>query len=903
MSMATGTRLGSYEVIAQIGAGGMGVVYRARDSKLGRDVAIKVLPDVFARDPERLSRFEREAKMLAALNHPNIATIYGLEQSGNTNYLVMELVTGETLAERIQGEGPIPLDEALGIARQIAEALEAAHDKGIIHRDLKPANVKVTPDGKVKVLDFGLAKAFEGDLAAEDMNNSPTLSMAATMHGVILGTAAYMSPEQARGKAVDKRTDTWAFGCVLYELLTGRQAFQGEDVTEILAAVVKTEPDWSRLPQSIPPAIGTLLRRCLRKDRNQRLRDAADARIEIEDALSAPSVAPSSAVPEGTGWRRPISLGAAILLAGITIVCVGAGVWYLKPSGSQTGRTPMRFAFSLPPNVRINEGAGQNLDLSSDGTHVAFNGIREDGSFQVYVQQMGSLEAKPIAGTESAGALDPVFSPDGQWLAIRTSGKLKKVPVGGGEPVTLCDLQNARGISWGQDDTIVFADVANPGIWQVAAAGGAPKLLVATDPSKAESFYWPELLPGGNAVLFTVGDEFDWGDEQIVVQELATGKRHVLVEAATSPRLLPNGYLLYVRDRTVMAAAFDPASLQLTTAGVPVLQGVGQGLSSGIAYYGVARNGSLVYVPAGSWEQARTLVWEGREGNAQPIALPGESFLFPSISPDGKRIATGVEGGKNQVWIYDMSGSSFNRLTFEGGNRSPVWNPDGSRIAYASVREGSRAIFWKAVDGTGGEELLTRGGGRLYLNSFSPDRRILAFTQWDPKTGYDIWLLPLDGERKPRPFLQTPAFEAGAMFSPDGRWVAYTSDESGRYEVYVQPFEGPGGKWQVSAEGGQQPRWARNGRELFYLAPDQENVMAVDVTTQPTFRAGKPIQVGRGQGIGAIAPPLASNYDVSSDGQRFLRIKRTDWAQLPAQMIVVLNWFEELKQKVPTGKN
>jgi eukaryotic-like serine/threonine-protein kinase len=895
----TGTRLGSYEVVAQIGAGGMGEVYKAHDTKLGRDVAVKVLPQAFAHDADRLARFQREAKVLASLNHSNIATIHGLEQSNGTNYLVMELVQGETLAERIKRDGALPVEEALKIAAQIAEALEAAHEKGIIHRDLKPANVKVTPEGKVKVLDFGLAKAFAGDVADSNPSQSPTLSAVATMQGVLLGTAAYMSPEQARGKAVDKRTDIWAFGCVLYELLTGKQAFQGEDITEILAAVVKTEPDWNGLPECTPPAIPTLLRRCLRKDRNQRLRDAADARIEIEDVLSTPNLGPINAVPTATVWRRPPVVGLVAFLAGIVIAAVAAGVWYRRPSVPQTVQTPMRFAFSMPPNTRMPEGAGNHLDLSPDGTHVAYLGIREDGSSQLYLQQVGSLEAKPIAGTE--GASVPVFSPDGQWLAFRSSGKLKKVPTAGGDPLTLCDLQNPRGVNWGRDGTIVFTDVASPGIWQVPAAGGTPKLLVAADTSKAESFYWPELLPGGNAVLFAVGEEFDWGDEQIAVQDLATGKRRVLVEGATYPRLLPNGYLLYVRDRTLMAAVFDPVSLQFTTAAVPALGGVAQGLSSGVAYYGVAANGSFVYVPAGSWEQGRTLVWQDRKGSVQPIASPGV-YLFPSLSPDGKRLATAVEGGRNQIWLYDISGERFTRLTFENGNRSPVWSSDGSRVAYASMRGGSHDISWRHVDGTGAEESLTRGGGRLFPNSFSPDGRMLAFTQWDPKTGYDIWLLPLDGERKPRPFLQTPAFEGGAMFSPDGHWLAYTSDETGRYEVYVQPFEGPGGKWQVSTEGGQQPRWAHSGRELFYLGLDQGKVMAVDLTTQPTFSAGKPRLVSQTQGIGGIAPPMASNYDVSPDGQHFLRVKSADWTQLPTQIIVVLNWFEELKQKVPPGK-
>ena len=899
MTLAASTRLGSYEIIATIGSGGMGEVYQAHDTKLGRDVAIKVLPEAFAHDPETLSRFQREAKMLASLNHPNIATIHGLEQSNGTSYLVMELVPGETLQERIRRDGPVPVEEALSIAKQIAEALEAAHEKGIIHRDLKPANVKVTLEGKVKVLDFGLAKAFAEDTETSDPINSPTLSMAATMHGVILGTAAYMSPEQARGKAVDKRTDIWAFGCVLYELLCGRSAFEGEDVTEILAAVVKSEPDWTKLPKGTPRGICILLRRCLRKDRQHRLRDAADARIEVEDALTAPSIGPEA--PATGWWRRPIPLSLAALAVVAVSVVAGAAVWFLKPSRPQATQTVMRFRLSLPTSERLPAGPGNHLDFSPDGAHIAYASVREDGSRQLYMWDIGGLQPKPIASAEGGG--DPVFSPDGQWVAFVADRKLKKILIAGGDAVTLCDLQNPRGVSWGPSDTLVFADLAKqPGIWQVSSAGGTPKLLVAPDAQSGERLFWPEMLPGARAVLFAAGDEYDWGEEQIAVQELGTGKRRILVEGGTYPRYLRGGYLLYMRGGTLMAAPFDLVNLRLTAAPVPVVEGIGQSLDSGAAHYSVASNGSLVYVPTGSWQQAETLVWEDRRGTIQATRAPPSNFIFPSLSPDGNRLAVAVEGPRSQIWVYDISSERFTRFTYEGGNRFAVWTPDGSRIAYVSFREGSQRIFWRLADGSGAEEQLIARSGRLFPTSFSPDGRILAFTAVDAQTGYDIWMLPLNGEGKPRPFLQTPAFEGGAMFSPDGHWLAYTSDESGRYEVYVQPFPGPGGKWQVSTEGGQQPRWGQNGRELFYLGLDGQTVIAADVITQPEFSASKPRVISQTQGFAGITPPLQSNYDVAPDGQRFLRAKPTEWAELPAQINVALNWLEELKQKVPAGK-
>jgi len=568
MALQAGTKLGSYEVVAQIGAGGMGEVYRAHDTKLARDVAIKVLPEAFAHDAERLSRFQREAKMLAALNHPNIATIHGLEQSGGTSYLVMELVPGETLQERVKREGHVPVEEALGIAKQIAEALEAAHEKGIIHRDLKPANVKVTPEGKVKVLDFGLAKAFAGDTSREDIGNSPTLSMAATMQGVILGTAAYMSPEQAKGKAVDKRTDIWAFGCVLYELLTGKQTFHGEDVTDILAAVVRAEPDWSLLPPSTPRKIRDLLRRCLQKDKALRLRDAGDARIEIHEALTFPATAEPTVAAKGIRvfGRQALILGLGALL--LVAVVTGLAVWSLEPS---VQKPVTRTVIDLPPGEQLaGLDNGPSLALSPDGTQLVYV-ARQGGTQQLYLRAMDSLEARPIPGTD--GALEPFFSPDGKTIGFFAGGKLKKVSVSGGAALTLGDAAVSRGASWGSQGMIAFAPTITSVLHGMPDAGGTAQPLTHFEKGE-NSHRWPEFLPGGKAVLLAAGTGGGFNGAQIAAYSLVTGERRNVIQGGTNPRYAASGHLIYAQEGNLMAVQFDAQRLLVKGSAVPMVEGV-----------------------------------------------------------------------------------------------------------------------------------------------------------------------------------------------------------------------------------------------------------------------------------------------------------------------------------------
>jgi serine/threonine protein kinase len=895
MTIAAGTRFGSYEVVAQIGAGGMGEVYRAHDTKLARDVAIKVLPANFVNDPERLSRFQREARMLAALNHTNIATIYGLEQSGGVTCLVMELVPGETLAERVKA-GPVPIEEALKIAVQIAEALEAAHEKSIIHRDLKPANVKVTPENKVKVLDFGLAKAFEGDATAEDMGNSPTLTRAATMQGVILGTAAYMSPEQARGKAVDKRTDIWAFGCVLYELLTGKHAFDGEDTTEILAAVLKSEPDWNRLPTTTPPAIRMLLKRCLQKDRTLRLRDAGDVRIELNEALSAPSsMSQSIAAPviaiRALG-RRELFLGSGAWLMVAAIASIAT--WILKPLSSPLLQPVSRLTITLPPGQQLaGLDHGPAVALSSDGTQIAYI-ARQGGVQQLYLRAMDSLVAKPIPGTD--GAVNPFFSPDRQWVGFFADGKLKKASMSGGAVLSIGEAASPNGASWGSQGTIAFAPTNVSSIQQMPDTGSTATPLSNFN-NQENSHRWPEFLPDGKTVLFAAGlTAGNWASAQVTVQPPGTGSRRNLVPG-TAPRFAASGHLVYAQVGNLMAVPFDPQRLALTGAAIPVVEGVLQSASNGYAQYDLSNTGSLVYVSGGLQSNQSKLVWVNRNGTEQPLSAPEHNYVYVRLSPNGRRVAVAIaEDQGSQVWLYDFQ-ETLTRLTFVGlANNVPTWTPDGKRIAFLSNKEGQN-VFWQLADGSGGLEQLTTNDFLHAALSFTPDGQQMAFIESNPTTGYDIWVMRMS-DRKAQPFIRTPFNESCPQFSPDGHWMAYVSNESAHNEIYVQSYPGPGGKWQISTEGGTEPVWNRNGRELFYR--NGNKMMAVDVATQPTFAGGKPRVLFEGPYV--PTPATFPNYDVSPDGQRFLMLKPSEQDQAAqTQINVVLNWFEELKQKVPTG--
>ena len=905
MALTSGTKLGTYEVRALIGAGGMGEVYEAHDTKLDRDVAIKVLPEQFARDSERLARFQREAKLLAALNHPNIAAIYGLEQSGSTHYLVMELVPGETLRERVAGERPVPVEEALNIAKQIAEALEAAHgsEKGIIHRDLKPANVKVTPEGRVKVLDFGLAKAFAVEQSTEDIGNSPTLSAAPTMRGVIMGTAAYMSPEQARGKAVTKATDICAFGAVLYELLTGKQAFQGEDVGDILATVVKMEPDWSLLPEATPPSIRTLLRRCLRKDRRQRLQDAASLRIEIEDALAAPAttlLTGAGPLPKPARLQKLWLAFAAIFL--LTTFGLASVLIYEYRSPSESAA--VRFVIPAPDKTTFEVASGTGLvsaaagSISPNGRRLAFTARDEAGKVMLWVRAMDTLVAQPLPGTD--GASGPFWSPDSRSVAFSAQGKLKKIDVEGGPPQTLCDAPAVRGGSWNRDGVIVFAPNANGPLSRVSSAGGAAVAVTKLMPQQA-GHRFPSFLPDGKHFFYMAPGTTENNGVFIGSLDSLDGQRLL---AADSPAVyaLP-GYVLFIRQGTLLAQQFDAKNLQLSGEPVPIAEQVafdGPGLG-----FSVSENGALAY-RTGAGTRNLQLTWVDRSGKLiESVGVPG-AYQGPDLSPDGKRIAVHRhEGAGGDVWLVESAGGKTSRLTFDASqeNSSPIWSPDGSRIVFGSRRNGKWGLYQKLSNGTGNDELLVESELVIMPMSWSADGRFIVYQVTDPKSVADAWALPLTGDRKPFPILQTPFTEAHPQISPDGKWIAYRSDETGRGEIYIQSFPPGAGKWQISSNGGTFARWRRDGKELFYMeAASFGKIVSVGINaTGATLESSVPRPLFESgyvnSGFGHTGP--WTTYAVSADGQRFL-IPRPE-SNLTGELAntpitVVLNWAAGLQK-------
>ena len=882
--LSTGVKLGSYEILSLLGAGGMGEVYRARDTKLGREVAIKVLPETFARDSVRMARFGREAKILASLNHPHIAAIHGLEDSGDTRALVMELAEGPTLADRI-ARGPIPIEEALPIAKQIADALEYAHEKGIIHRDLKPANVKVAADDTVKILDFGLAKAMETELTAEELANSPTVSRLATQAGVLLGTAAYMSPEQAKARPVDRRADIWAFGCVLYEMLTGKRIFRGESVTDTLASVIKTEPDWSQLPAETPMRVRVLLQRCLQKDVRQRLQAMGDARISLEEVLSGtPESAPSpaAAIP---AWRRGLPWAIGVVAVVVAIL----GTWILKPS-PVPAKPVTRFTITLPPGQKLGALDRFALTISPDGRQLAYVATAEGSTTpQIYLRAMDEMASRLVPGTD--GATEPFFSPDGQWLGFFADGKLKKISVSGAVAQVLADAPIPLGGSWGSQGAIAFS----PGIsvlQQVSDGGGAQQAVTRLETGE-NGHIQPELLPGGKAVVLTT---FPGG---IAVQQLGASEHRILIPDGGAPRYASSGHLVYGQGSNLMAVPFDLERLQVNGTAVPVVQGV----LGGGAQYSISATGTLVYIPGGAVATQGKMVWVSRNGAEQPLTAPARVYDQPRLSPDGRRIAVDItDSGGTQVGLYDLARDTLARFTFEGnGNGLPTWTPDGRRIAFQSNKEAGVHIFWQLADGSGGLERLTNGAYDVPF-SWSPDGKLLAFVDFNTRSGGgsgdEISVLSA-GERQAQAFLHVPGFLDAPQFSPDGHWLAYVSTESGHSEIYVQPYPGPGGKWLISTEGGNEPQWNHNGKELFYR--NGGKMMAVDISTQPGFTPGKPHQLFEGRYLMSSAG--RANYDVSPDGKRFLMLKPVEQEQAaPTQINVVLNWTEELKRLVPIGK-
>jgi eukaryotic-like serine/threonine-protein kinase len=916
MPIGPGSRLGPYEVTALIGEGGMGKVCRAHHTGLKRDDALKVLPDAFASDPDRLARFRREAQVLASLNHPNIAHVYGLEQSDGVQALVMELVEGPTLADRI-AQGPIPVDEALPIAKQIAEALEAAHEQGIIHRDLKPANIKVRPDGTVKVLDFGLAKALEPTGAmSPSVSQSPTITSPAMMTGVgvLLGTAAYMSPEQARGRAVDRRSDIWAFGCVLYEMLTGQRAFAGDEVSDVLASVLAREPDWTVLPRGLSPVVGTFLKRCLHKDRKQRVGDAQSVRLALEGAFEtvATQVAHVAVVPQPT-WRRPRPIAATAVVA---ILATGVAVWSLWPTGVPP--TVTRFNYSLPPDQQFRNPGRPVMALSRDGRHFIYNTVGG-----LYLRSMHDLQARPIPGTELISA-HPFFSPDGESVGYFEidSGQLKRVSVSGGSAVVICAATNPFGVSWETDNTILFGQPN--GIMRVSANGGTPELVIPA--KQGEQVYGPQLLRDGDSVLFSVTTASGlnrWDQAQIVVQSLSTGERTVVLQGGSDARYVPTGHLVYALGEALFAIGFDVGRLEVRGGPVSIVEGVARSgnpaLNTGTAHYDVSDTGTLVYVEAGAGGGFRTnasplstLVWVDRKGSEESLLALPRRYLYPRLSPDGTRLALDMREQEQDIWTWDVSRRTMTRVTFDAQlDALPVWSPDGRRLVWASQRGGaSLNLYSQAADGTGTVERLTESPNIHRATGFTPDGTRLIISEISPESLTDVAMLSLEGDRAVMPLVRTMFNERNGEISPDGRWLAYESNESGEFQIYVRPFPGVDqGRWQLSTDGGRQPLWLRNGRELVYVAPDGA-LMGVPVhvvQNGPSLAAGTPAKLVAGDTYYYAWNDLnqGRTYDVSPDGQRFVRIRiqeaDSETSGGPSKVVIVENWFEELKRLVPTN--
>ena len=891
MAIAPGTRLGTYEITSHIGSGGMGEVYQAHDSKLGRDVAIKVLPEQFARDPERLARFRREAKLLAALNHPNIATIHGLEQSGDTHYLVMELVPGDTLAQLIKRDGAIHFREALAIAKQIAEALEAAHEKAIIHRDLKPANVKVTPEGRVKVLDFGLAKAFAAEPSAEDIANSPTLSALPTQLGLIMGTAAYMSPEQARGRSVDRRSDIWSFGCVLYELLTGKQAFYGENTTDILAAVVKADPDWQAIPASTAPTIQALLRRCLQPDLNRRARDAGDLRIEIEEVLTAPH-ATEPAAPQGRAvplWS--VAIGAAVLAA-ITAITLSR-VHPIPPAAP-----PVRFAFTAPEQQRLVTNSS-NVAVSPGGRQFALVSGKETDKPTIWIHSLDSPVSRQLAGTD--GAYGPFWSPDGRFLGFFADGKMKRISATGGPVQTICSATAALGGAWAPDGTIVFAPGNRTPIYRVPAAGGTPEPISSIDSTrKQNSHRLPSFLPDGRRFLYTARSDVK-ENTGVYVGSLDSKETKWLFAAQSNAVYSPPGYILFVQDNNLMAQPFNASSLALSGEPFPLVADVMQNVTSARGTVSVSADGTVLdYI--GASPNLEQLAWFDQTGKRlEPLGQPQTFRESLQLSPDSKHVALVIpdaDSGNRDIWLMDTAGGTKTRLTTHPANDwYPHWSPDGSEIIFASDRDGASSLYRKAANGAGDDELVLKSElpNNQFPTDWSADGRFVAVTRDAPRTLVDIWILPMFGDRKPYPWLETPFMEESPIFSPDGKWVAYSSNESGDFEIYVNAF-GKSGKQRVSTNGGRLPRWRRDGRELFYM--EGTSMMGVAITPGDSFEVHPPVHL-----FNACTAPANGydyHYDVSGDGRRFLfRCSVPQVTQL--QINVWINWLDELKRREPTG--
>jgi serine/threonine protein kinase/Tol biopolymer transport system component len=903
-----GSTFGHYRIASQLGRGGMGEVYLADDVSLNRKVALKFLPDIFSGDPERMARFEREAKLLASFNHPNIAAIHGLEQAKGKRFLVLELVEGETLAHRLR-KGMLPMEEALGICRQIAEALESAHEKGIIHRDLKPANVMITAGDRVKLLDFGLAKALSSETQNTDLSKSPTVTEAMTRPGVVLGTAAYMSPEQAKGKTVDKRADIWALGCILYECLTGQRAFEGETVTETLAAILKGEPNWQALPAAIPANIRFVLRRCLEKDVRRRFHDAADVQIQMEEADDIGETKEIAAAPQrlSLGWCAAAVLFVALATIAFIHFCE-------KPPASAK---PAQLQIAFPDAVKHVDDSGF-FALSPDGTRLAFEAAGSDGITRVWIRTLDSLEARPLPGTETSQWCI-IWSPDGTSIAFSAGGKLKKINISGGPPQEICSLTGpVHGGAWNRDGVIILGQSGGTGeLMRVPSEGGALSRITELNRERKELMHLhPTFLPDGKHFLYFclsaapntqgiyLGDLDSSTNDREGKLILTSNHQPVYVPSQDSG----NGTLLFQRQDALMAQAFDEKQMELFGEPLPVAEKVG--FIGNYGLFSASHNGVLVYKTITNPNTQPT--WFDRQGKILgTVGEPGFYFRV-ALSPTGERAAVARRtppGMLADVWLLDFFRGTTTRLTFaKGDSMRPVWSPDGNRVAYSGTREGGApgSLYQKPASGAEKEQLLFKSSESKFVTSWSSDGRYLLYTASNPKTKNDLWMLSLEGGPQANPLLNSEFNEDDGQFSPGMHWIAYVSDESGRDEVYVQEFskvsgnapKGATGEWQqITQGGGKGPRWRGDEKELFYQAPDG-TVMAVGIAADKRFRTGVPkvlFKAPPSDAITRVSSSASPVWDVTRDGNRFLlAIPALEGSSTP--FTVILNWTALLKK-------
>ncbi len=916
MPLSSGTKLGPYEIVAPIGAGGMGEVYRARDTRLDRTVAIKVLNSQLTLSAEMRARFEREAKVISQLQHPNICVLHDIGSENGTDFLVMEFLEGESLSEKLK-RGPLPTDELLKVAIEIADALEKAHRAGIIHRDLKPGNVMLAKSG-AKLLDFGLAKPMNSGVASGGNSSASVFAAAVTLSspasplssaGAILGTVQYMAPEQIQGLEADARSDIFAFGLLLYEMATGKRAFQGKTQSSVVGQILAMDPaPISSLQPMTPPALSRLVSTCLEKDPEERFQTIHDVNLRLVEISESPAL---SAVASPRKNRERTLWTVAILM---TLIAIAATIVAIERAPKPAQPIPsMRLNAELGADVALNTEFGANAVISPDGTRLVFVAVGADKTRHLYLRPLDQMQATVLSGTENAR--DPFFSPDGQWIAFFAGGKLKKVSVQGGAVVTLCDAPFDRGGSWGDDGSIVLAAGNREGLSKVSSEGGEPEPLTTLNQQAGEVTHrWPQALPGSKDVIFTDstnGDQF--GDAEIAVYSTVAGKSKTVLHGGSYARYLPSGHLVYIHNGTLFAVPFDSKRLEMTGQSAPVLEGVASNPNNGGAQFSFSDTGAFVYVPGSAVSSDVSIYWMDAAGKFTPLRETPGNYNNLAISPDGKRLAMDIiNGNRTDIWVYEWERDTLTRLTFGGdSNGRPVWTPDGQRIVYESAEKGGvDNLWWTRADGGGDAQRLTESKFDQITSSWSPDGKTLAFSQYNPVTSWDIMTMPVEGSEKtgwkpgePKPFVNTPATGMYPAFSPDGRWIAYESTESGSPEIYVRPFPGPGGKWQISTGGGWFPEWSKNGKELFFTTLGREKIMVATYTASgESFRADKPRLWSPGQ---FTDRSFYQNFSLHPDGKRFAVLKAPNATEATPinKASFIFDFFDELRRKVPAGKN